>query len=244
MVPASPEEVHTIVFWSKNFGPFLQKDYGKKLLKYGYHLFFNFTVNSEDHVLEPQISPLDERFEQARSLSRQFGAEVISWRFDPICFYQDCRGNHNSLHDFQKIASAMNSFGIKRCITSFMDDYRKIQKRISKINKFSFIYPHLQEQIKILLVLERFLHPLSIDLFTCCEGKLLDSLPSFSKIKPSSCIPNDLLHTLFGGNISLANDYGQRRQKGCRCKVSRDIGSYIHQPCHHNCLYCYANPVL
>ena len=242
-VPAKPDKVHTIVFWSKNFGTFLQGKYGQKLTKGGFHLFFNFTINSEDAILEPRIPPLQTRFEQVQSLAQEFGPETISWRFDPICFYRDQKGVvNNNLRDFERIANKLGSIGLKRCITSFMDNYRKIQKRVKVRPGFTFIYPDLKEQIPILLEMEKTLTGLSMQLFTCCEKEVLSSLPAHSHIKASSCIPNDLLQQLFGGNISLAYDYGQRRQKGCGCKVSRDIGSYINQPCKHNCLYCYANP--
>ena len=40
IVLAAPQEVHTIVFWSKNFGPFLKKRIGEQLQKRGYNLFF------------------------------------------------------------------------------------------------------------------------------------------------------------------------------------------------------------
>ena len=44
-VKAAAADVDTIVFWSKNFGPFLKGRYGEKLIDLGYHLFFNFTIN-------------------------------------------------------------------------------------------------------------------------------------------------------------------------------------------------------
>jgi len=253
-VQATPDKVHTIVFWSKNYGPFLDGGYGQELRRMGFHLFFHFTINSEDTLLEPCIPPLEERLEQARALSREFGA--ISWRFDPVCFYKDsgsARGKNNkdkdskeivydNLQDFGRIAEAMGRMGVRRCITSFMDDYSKIQKRIRRRPGFSFIFPELQEQVEVLLRMEKILSALSISLYTCCEKKLLSSLPPHSGIRAGSCIPNDLLQKLFGGHVSLRADYGQRHREGCGCKVSRDIGSYRDQPCHHHCLYCYANP--
>jgi hypothetical protein len=45
VVPAMADRVHTIVFWSKNFGPFIDHGYDQQLLELGYHLFFNFTIN-------------------------------------------------------------------------------------------------------------------------------------------------------------------------------------------------------
>jgi hypothetical protein len=307
-VQATPDKVHTIVFWSKNYGPFLESGYGQELVRRGFHLFFHFTINSEDPILEPCIPSLEERLEQAQALSREFGTEAISWRFDPICFYKDKgkdkdTGNgsnrdsdrdrdrdrdilvqeiffqpagsrlhsgagfqpaktfldsyrdsdrdsdggnegivYNNLQDLGRIAEAMGRLGVRRCITSFMDDYSKIQKRVRRRPGFTFIYPELQERIEIVSRMQKTLAALSIDLYTCCEKALLSSLPPYSRIKASSCIPNDLLQKLFGGHISLRSDYGQRHRQGCGCKVSRDIGSYRDQPCHHHCLYCYANP--
>ncbi|MEW6380481.1 MAG: DUF1848 family protein [bacterium] len=245
-VPATADRVHTIVFWSKNFGPFLAAGYGQELIRKGFHLFFHFTVNSEDPLLEPGIPSLEERLEQALNLSREFGPEVISWRFDPICFYQDSRGKvNNNLQDLNRIAEAMGCAGIRRCVTSFMDDYSKVQRRTrvrAGLQGFKFIYPDLRQQTEIVLMLAKKLAAHSINLYTCCEKDLLSLLPPDSGIRASSCIPNDFLQRLFGGHISLWTDYGQRHSKGCRCSVSRDIGSYHLQPCYHRCLYCYANP--
>jgi hypothetical protein len=84
---------------------------------------------------------------------------------------------------------------------------------------------------------ERGLH-----LFTCCEKELLQTLPVTCGIKAASCIPNELLMQLFGGELSLKKDAGQRVSFGCGCKISKDIGAYDQHPCFHNCLYCYANP--
>ncbi len=42
VVPAIPDKVHTIVFWSKNFGPFIEGGHGQTLAAMGYNLFFQF----------------------------------------------------------------------------------------------------------------------------------------------------------------------------------------------------------
>jgi len=81
-----------------------------------------------------------------------------------------------------------------------------------------------------------------IALYACCEKELLQALPLESTVSQSACIPNDFLVELFGGELSLKRDPGQRVKAGCGCKVSVDIGSYQFHPCYHNCLFCYANP--
>lgn len=243
IIPATPDNVHTVVFWSKNFGPFINGAYGEKLLKKGYHLFFNFTINSDEVLLEPRVPPLTERLDQLDSLCRHFGPEAVNWRFDPICFFMTGDGNiQNNLRDFVQIADKAAHWGITRCITSFMDNYAKIKKRIAAIPDFAFIDPPINEKIDILLNLEKALTSKKICLYTCCEKDVLHALPEDSIITESSCIPNDLLVKLYGGNLSLKRDSGQRITAGCGCKVSVDIGSYQHHPCYHNCLFCYANP--
>ncbi len=243
IVPATPDKIHTIVFWSKNFEPFIVGEFGEKLLRKGYNLFFNFTINSDIPLLEPRVPSLKQRLVQLRVLSRDYGSKTINWRFDPICFF--IYGENvikDTLIDFSKIATWVSQCGVTRCITSFMDHYAKIKKRVKSIPKFSFIDPKLSQKIEILLKIEKILFEKKIDLYTCCEKEVLNALPSGSNIRKSSCIPNDFLVEMFGGDISLKRDPGQRSSKGCGCMISVDIGSYHLQPCYHNCLFCYANP--
>jgi hypothetical protein len=243
IIQATPDRVHTIVFWSKNFRPFIKSGFGAMLQKKGYNLFFNFTVNSCVPFLESRVPPLNDRLDQLSYLCSHFNPESVNWRFDPICFYKTGRcETENNMHDFNRIAKYASECGVKRCITSFMDHYAKIKKRAASIKGFSFVEPHFDKKIKILLNMEQELKALDIRLFTCCEKELLDGLPQDSNINASSCIPNDLLVRLYGGGLSLRKDTGQRIKQGCGCKISVDVGSYSMHPCYHNCLFCYANP--
>ena len=241
-VSAKPEDIHTIVFWSKNFGPFLEKDYGNQLEKMGFHLFFNFTINSESSLLEPNVPPLARRLEQLKTLCQRFGADCIHLRFDPICVFERNGEKTDNLQDFSFIVETAHKYGIKRCITSFVDLYRKIEKRIKALDGFAFIDPDVDEKIRLLMDMEKITRPLDMALSLCCEKELLAHLPETSHICGSSCIPNDLFVKLFKGELSLKKDYGQRYKQGCGCKTSVDIGSYDWHPCYHNCLFCYANP--
>ena len=242
-VPATPDRVHTIVFWSKNFDPFIKGGFGRKLSEMGYNLFFNFTLNSNNALLEPRIPSLVLRLEQLRELTRDYDPRTLNWRFDPICFFRfDQQPVKDNLDDFSRIAAWASQCGISRCITSFMDDYAKIKKRIVSMLGFSFIDPVLSEKINILLKMEKELAGKNMDLYACCEKEVLDALPSWSSIRNSSCIPNDLFVEIFGGELSFKRDMGQRTERGCGCMVSMDIGSYHLHPCYHNCLFCYANP--
>ncbi len=242
-VPATPEAVHTIVFWSKNFGPFIRGGYGETLSQKGFHLFFNCTLNSWAPVLEPRLPSLDLRLEQVAALCRAFGPGTVQWRFDPVCFYTTGDGSiHDNLADFDIIADRLEKLGIRRCITSFMDHYAKIRKRVAAVPGFAFIDPPMEKKIEVLARLKAATANRGMTLFACCEKTILEALPAGMDIAPAACIPNRYLADLFGGDLSFQRDRGQRNDRGCGCGISRDIGRYQDQPCFHDCLFCYANP--
>ncbi len=242
-VTVSPETVHTMVFWSKNFGPFLDSGYGERLEAMGFHLFFNFTVNSRLPILEPGVPDLARRLDQLNALCRRFGSDTVQWRFDPICHYT-IQGSeiNNNLNDFETIATAAGRCGINLCITSFMDHYRKISRRTGP--DFSFVEPSLSEKKTILLTMHRILAPLGIALDLCCEKPVLDTLPIGSGIRSGACISGHRIMAVHGGQVAVRRDHGQRKASGCGCTVSVDVGSYHLHPCYHNCLFCYANPAI
>jgi hypothetical protein len=243
VVPADPDSVHTIVFWSKDFGPFLQSGAGRLIERKGYHLFFNFTLNSADPLLEPRMPPLAGRLDQLAELGRRFDPRSISWRFDPICYYRGGDGVlHNNLEDFPRIAERAGKTGVRRCVVSFVDLYAKVRRRLESLPAMAFEDPPPATMRRVLVRMAEELTPLGIELKTCCEKEVLEGLAPEAGIGQNACIDHDLLMDLFGGSLSRQSDMGQRRRDGCRCHRSMDIGSYREQPCGHGCLYCYANP--
>ncbi|MGA6925690.1 MAG: DUF1848 family protein [Desulfosarcina sp.] len=240
-VAVSPDRIHSIVFWSKNFRPFLRDRCGERLRAMGYHLFFNFTINSRSPILEPVVPDLGDRIDQLHQLCGRFGAASVQWRFDPVCHFVMPTGVAGSnLDDFEPIAEAAGKCGIRTCTTSFMDHYGKVARRSKKI--LTFVEPPVVERLTILLEMEQRLSPLGIQLAVCCEKPLLERLSAGSTITAGACISGHRITALHGGRVSLKRDAGQRRQSGCGCTVSVDVGSYRRHPCHHNCLFCYANP--
>lgn len=242
-VAAQPDHVHSIVFWSKNFGPFLEGRFDQRLQRRGYRLFFNFTINGPSPELEPHIPPLAARIRQMSALCQRHDPALITWRFDPICFFR--RNGQGRLHDnleaLEAIADALAAMGILRCVTSFVDLYRKVQNRLPAAG-LQLVDPPLALRRETLLRMAAVLSPRNISLGVCCEKAVLEALPAAAGIGAGDCIPGALLAARFGGDLALKNDPGQRRTRGCTCNVAADIGSYGQQPCYHNCLFCYANP--
>lgn len=242
-VSSTLQDVHTIVFWSKNFDFFMAGGYGERLEKMGYHLFFNYTLNSISPLLEPQMPPLVDRLAQMTRLCKRFDVRAINWRFDPICFFRiGNRSVQNNLDDFSVIADKAAAAGIQHCITSFVDLYPKVIRRAKNETGFAFVDPGTVEKVDTIIELYHILMERNIALQLCCEKEILSLLPLDIHVRPGSCIPSERIMNIYGGHLSLRQDPGQRKKLGCTCKVSVDIGSYDQQPCYHNCLFCYANP--
>lgn len=245
IVPATLEKVHSIVFWSKNFGSLLSRKDGETLTRRGYRLFFNFTINSPHPELEPNLPALTERLNQLTQLVDMFGPECIHWRFDPICFFKyPSGGEQSNLDHFHTIAHHAAGLGIRTCITSFVDLYRKVTRRLQRHTDLKIFDPPMDRKVQTVTKLSNQLASLGIALKLCCEKQLLETLPADLPVTSSACIPSDTLAALYGPGISLAKDRGQRTKSGCLCGISKDIGNYTHHPCHHNCLFCYANPAM
>jgi len=243
-VPATLDQVHSIVFWSKNYGPFLDQGYAKELVQRGYRLFFNFTINSTHPVLEPMLPALTLRLSQLDRLVDTFGPGCIQWRFDPICFFLERSGHmSDNLDQFEIIARRAAQLGLRLCITSFVDLYRKVLRRAGDQCDLQLIDPPMPQKVATIARLADHLAGLGLQLQLCCEKNLLEALPPGLPVRASSCIPSERLVDLYDPGISLAKDSGQRKAAGCTCGVSRDIGSYNLHPCPHNCLFCYANPI-
>lgn len=242
-VPAQSHEIHSIVFWSKNFGPFLRGDFDRKLQQQGYPLFFNFTINATDRRLEPHVPPLAERIRQITELAQRHDPQAITWRFDPLCFFR--RSNraafHHHLDALETIADALAAAGIRRCVSSFVDLYPKVRKRLRGTD-LALVDPPLAVKVETLTAMAAALRKRQIVLHVCCEQTILDALSAGTGIRSGACIPGPLLAALFGGGFAMKKDPGQRRSQGCTCNIAADIGSYRQQPCYHDCLVCYANP--
>lgn len=228
-VDMDPGRVHTLVLWSKNFGPFLDADGPFRR----YRLYFLFTVNDMPG-LEPHIPKLAQRLDQARELASRYGSDRIGWRFDPVVF-----GNGapvSSPDDFSRIGEAMRSFGVNRAIFSFLDLYGKVKVRDERFS-LGLTDPPITIKREYAASIARAAGRIGMTLESCSEEAL-----SVGGITRGACIDGSLLSKLAGEPAPLTKDPGQRA--ACRCTVSRDIGSYADMPCPHGCLYCYANPIV
>lgn len=228
-VDLSPENVHSIVLWSKNYTN-LVKDPG--LLK-NYNLFFQFSINGYPSELEPNIPDINIIRNQLEELCKQYDPQQVSWRFDPILFCQyetwDSR-----LKMFDSIAQEASQNGVDKCTFSFISIYGKVKESLDAKN-IDCTEVSDEKKIEFTKEMVKIAEPLGIRLYSCCES-VLEHVEGVNK---SHCVDGNLLQQLFGEKTSKAKDQSQRLT--CGCTKSKDIGSYT-QRCSHRCVYCYANP--
>jgi hypothetical protein len=240
-VDLSPDRVHTIVLWSKNFENLIENRFNlrKRLEKYG-QLYFHFTVTGLGCTFLESGVPLPEKaLLQLEPLLRVAGRpERISVRFDPIIRWTDEGRIKTNLYFFQDLASALASKGIRTVRFSFAQWYRKSKRRAEKAG-FFYLDPSREEKKKDAAVLVSIAQAHGIRLYSCSQNFLTE----VDGVLPSSCIDGALLQRFhpLGEEASTIKDKSQRPE--CGCTESVDIGSYT-QTCPHCCLYCYANPKL
>ncbi len=230
-VSLSPRDVAWIVFWSRNYGVFLKhQDFFSH-----YRLFFHFTINPVNRVLEPDMIPPDDAFRQMEQLVKRYGAESIIWRYDPIVFYQRAGAvysNHN-IRIFREMVSRVSAMGITRCYTSIAHIYSKIIKRSRKISDFRFVEIADDEKYLILQEMVDIASLYGVQIHSCSNDRLL----KVKGMKKGHCIDGRLLNRL--GHEPVTEKPHPTRPD-CGCTYSIDIGDYVETHCKYHCLYCYA----
>ena len=81
IVSLKPKNVVCFVFWSKNFGSFLENL--KIIDGLGYKFYFNYTITGLPAIFESNLEK-QEAIETLKKLSRMTSPRHINWRFDPI----------------------------------------------------------------------------------------------------------------------------------------------------------------
>lgn len=230
-----PEEVHTLVLWSKDYRNFLEES---ELLKYlsVYNIYLHFTITGMGQSFwEPRTIDPAEALTQMGQLVKIFGAEKINWRFDPILFWKENGSLKSNAVGFEQLAYFIRNLGIERCTFSFAQWYGKCIRRVTK-HGIAYVDPPLETKEDTLALIAQTALSSQLQLFCCAQNKWVGRF----SIKQGKCINGELLASLAGGEPApLEKDTSQRSQ--CGCTQSIDIGSYS-QSCYHNCLYCYANP--
>lgn len=238
-VDLSPDVVHTIVLWSKNFANVIENHCGLKdmLLKYS-QLYCHFTITGLGGTFVERGAP-DYRtsLSQLEDLVDIVGMpERIAVRFDPVVYWKEGQDERSNLPIFEEIAPVLQRKGIQRIRISFAQWYKKAVRRAAK-HGFQYVDPPNEQKLRDARAVVHVAQDSGLQLFSCSQ----DFLTEIPEIRPSSCIDGLLLQSLHPEREALSTKKDKTQRAECRCTESTDIGSYT-QFCPHCCLYCYANP--
>ena len=239
-VSLQPEHVLALVWWSKNYR--IYERFAEKFAPYPVQ-FFHFTINPRRADLawvEPDVPPLEEALRQMRFLATlPGGPDVVAWRYDPLLFWAE-DGDEKSTWDpsfFEHMCRELSQIGIRRCITSLADPYRKFQQRLKRL------YPEKQlreastdEVAEITRSMAEIGQIYRIRIEACSEARLA-ARPGVERAR---CIDGACLSPQ--ASRAAATDTKMPGREECGCTLHTDVGDYEEHECGYACIYCYANP--
>jgi Domain of unknown function (DUF1848) len=233
-ISLAPRDVDAIVFWTRNPEPLMP--HLAELDARGYQYYFLYTFLDYPTLLDPGMPPLDARVATFRRLANVVSAERVLWRYDPIvlstktppAFHVDAYG---------RIASHLQG-ATTRSIISFVDIYRKLGKRLRRLEEQGCRVeePTGEDLAEIVPPMVETAAANGMQLQSCAEK--LD-LARFG-VLPGKCIDDAHIESALGAKVDGRKDPSQRG--ACGCVASRDIGCY--DTCLHGCAYCYATSSL
>jgi hypothetical protein len=226
-VSLRPEDVHSIVFWSKHYGPLLP--HLDALTERGYRFYCHYTITGAPRALEPHVPDWRYNVEVLHELAARTSPRHVQWRFDPIVLTDEI-GPLDVVDRFRQLASALEG-ATTRCYFSFATYYGKVERRLRQAG-VRYVNPPLDIKQRLVRALADIADEHAITLHACCQDMLIGD-----RVQQAHCIDGDLLAELFPDRPLKARANPTR--EGCGCIASRDIGMY--DTCPFGCVYCYAN---
>ncbi|MHC4884077.1 MAG: DUF1848 domain-containing protein [Planctomycetota bacterium] len=230
-ISLNPADVHSLVFWTKNFAPML--NHLPELSRRGFGWTALFTITGAPEWLEPCVPPWEETVETFRSMAELTSPQHVTWRFDPITL-TDRTLRSFWLERFASIAERLHGH-TDRCIVSFMHPYTRVRRRFVQLEReegVTLIPLDREEQRALLQELLPLARGAGMALQVCCDDSLLGD-----GVEKAHCVDGERLNRLFPEKKLITKRSGSRPE--CGCTESRDIGVY--GTCAHGCVYCYAN---
>ncbi len=227
-VPMTRNEVEGIVFWTKNFRPFMKHVHVVEAS--GIPFIVQYTINGYPKSLENHVVDWRKSVETAKDLAARFGPRCVAWRYDTVIFSRETPPTFH-IENFSRIADALQGV-TDEVVISFMQLYRKTARNMDKMavdHANSWWDPSLEEKRVLASQLFQLARDRDITLTICSQPEIVTIQPS------SRCIDSGRLEAV-GGRLISAKTLGNR--PGCECAASRDIGDY--DTCPHGCVYCYA----
>ena len=230
VVSLRPEDVATIVFWTRNPRPLMP--YLGEMDSLGYRCYFQFTILGYPRELEPRSPAAATAVETFRELAERLGPRRVIWRYDPIVFTGITSPAFHQ-ENFQRLAEGLRGH-TGRVVVSIVDIYRKIEARLKKLEGTpAAVCPcDAEEFASLMRRLAQLAGENGLEIVSCAEE--IDLQPF--GIAPGKCVDDRVIAEALG--VALPNTKDPTQRKACGCVASRDIGMY--ESCLFGCQYCYA----
>jgi hypothetical protein len=128
-VSLEPKDVDVIVFWTRNPRPLMR--YLAELDARGYRCYFQYILLNNPRPIDPHVPTLEASLATFRKLADRIGPERVIWRYDPIV-WSNVTGLEFHQQAYECIARALRGYTC-RSVTSFLDIYRKAEKRLKAL---------------------------------------------------------------------------------------------------------------
>jgi hypothetical protein len=226
-VSLQPEDVHSIVFWSKYYGPFLP--HVDRMVERGYRFYCHYPITGAPRALEPRVPEWPQAVRVFRELAQRTSPRRVLWRFDPILLTDELDATFY-VERFREIATVLVG-ATERCYFSFATFYGKVVRQLKRAG-IRYLDPPLEEKLALVEAMADVAAGCGITLHACCQDALVAG-----RVQKAHCVDGDLLAELFPDRPHVSQLRPTREQ--CGCVASRDIGMY--DACPFGCIYCYAN---
>ncbi|MBN1359325.1 MAG: DUF1848 domain-containing protein [Sedimentisphaerales bacterium] len=230
LVSLRPEDALCLVFWSKDFSPFV--DALETLDRLGYRFYFNYTVTGLPALFETGVDK-GRALRTVKLLSERYGPATVTWRFDPIIFSTISDADFY-VETFTRVARELEGL-VERCTISFVTEYGKVKRNFRALERAAgvrVVDPGPQAKIDLANQLAQIAAGSGMTMHSCCGDYLVGE-----KIQKAHCVNGALIERLFYPE-GLSYQAKPTRPE-CGCTESVDIGTY--DTCPHGCVYCYAN---
>ena len=208
-----PEDLHSIIWWSKDYRPFLKHPRRAELDK-NYRQFFNMTITG-DELWELKVPDLDVQLAVFREMVSTYGVDKVRWRYSPIPLDWSL---------FGKILEAMAGMGVTECYYSFLHSDTKVKETRSP-----------EERKEILLFMAEYAANFGVKMLGCWDD--LQWVGAHPNVYEASCLDARVLDRVYGlEQYNIVHPV----ESNCGCSMSVEIGNQKLLTCPHACQFCYA----
>jgi hypothetical protein len=223
-VSLAPGDIDCVVFWTKDARP--MRKHLAEFEAFGVPYIILYTLTPYGQDIEPGLAGKSGIPDSFQEIAGHIGGRRLVWRYDPIILTGEmtdawhCRA-------FAALAARLEG-SVRRCIVSFAQGYRRVQKNLAALG---WTAPEAAAKQELLAALSEIAAARGISLQSCADS----DTPGYA----GACIDAALIARVTGRPLSAGRDKNQR--PACLCSAAVDIGRY--GTCGHRCVYCYAGGV-